>query len=79
MREEIIGITQAFEGIDNIELIQIQAYSPWRAIRFGQQPSKEAESFAVSVFEIIAYASRPRKQICKYFALNFVLIYYASY
>lgn len=47
MREEIIGITQAFEGIDNIELIQIQAYSPWRAIRFGQQPSKEAESFAV--------------------------------
>ena len=47
MREEIIGITQAFEGIKNIELIQIQAYSPWRAIRFGLQPSKDADNFAV--------------------------------
>ena len=47
MREEIIGITQAFEGIKNIELIQIQAYSPWRAIRFGIQPSKDADNFAV--------------------------------
>ena len=47
MKEEIIGITQAFEGIDNIELIQIQAYSPWRAIKFGAQASQIAESFAV--------------------------------
>ncbi|MEA4895652.1 MAG: SIR2 family protein [Oscillospiraceae bacterium] len=47
MREEIIGITQAFEGVDNIELVQIQSYCPWRAIRFGQQASKVAESFAV--------------------------------
>ena len=47
MREEIIGITQAFEGIENIELIQIQAYSPWRAIRFGQQPSRGADDFSI--------------------------------
>jgi len=47
MKEEIIGITQAFEGVSNIELIQIQAYCSWRAIKFGQQASQTAESFAV--------------------------------
>ncbi len=47
MHEEIIGITQAFQGVENIELIQIQAYSPWRAIKFGERPSKGAENFAV--------------------------------
>ena len=33
-QEEIKGFTQALEGIDDIELLQIQEYSPWRAIRF---------------------------------------------
>lgn len=47
MKEEIIGITQAFEGVDNIELIQIQEYSAWRAIRFGPQAAQTAERFAV--------------------------------
>ncbi len=47
LKEEIIGITQAFEGIENIELLQIQSYSPWRALRFGQQASKDAEGFPV--------------------------------
>lgn len=47
MREEIVGITQAFEGINDIELVQIQAYCPWRAIKFGAGASQTAESFAV--------------------------------
>lgn len=47
MKEEIIGITQAFEGVANIELIQIQEYSPWRAIRFGEQAAKNAENFSI--------------------------------
>lgn len=33
-QEEIKGFTQALEGIDDIELLQIQEYSPWRAIRY---------------------------------------------
>lgn len=45
MKEEIIGITQAFEGVANIELIQIQSYCSWRAIRFTQQASKTAEPY----------------------------------
>lgn len=32
--EEIKGFTQALEGIDDIELLQIQEYAPWRAIRY---------------------------------------------
>jgi NAD-dependent SIR2 family protein deacetylase len=32
--EEIKGFTQALEGIEDIELLQIQEYSPWRGIRF---------------------------------------------
>ena len=46
MKEEIIGITQAFEGVD-VELLQIQEYSPWRAIRFGMQAQKQADNYAV--------------------------------
>jgi argonaute-like protein implicated in RNA metabolism and viral defense len=33
-QDEIKGFTQAFEGIDDIELLQIQEYSSWRAIRY---------------------------------------------
>ena len=46
IREEISGIMQAFRGID-VELLQIQGYSPWRGIRFGTQPGKIADKFAV--------------------------------
>ena len=47
MNEEIIGITQAFEGLDNVELIQIQEYSAWRAIKFGTKASHTADRFPV--------------------------------
>ena len=46
MKGEIIGITQAFEGVD-IELIQIQEFSPWRGIRFGQSAQREAFGYAL--------------------------------
>jgi len=32
--DEIQGFTQALEGIEDIELLQIQEFSPWRGIRF---------------------------------------------
>lgn len=46
MTDEIIGITQAFEGVE-IDLIQIQEYSPWRGIRFGYTAGKDAYGFAM--------------------------------
>ena len=46
MKDEIIGITQAFEGVD-VELIQIQEYSSWRGVRFGDYAQADAYSFAL--------------------------------
>jgi argonaute-like protein implicated in RNA metabolism and viral defense len=39
-QEEIKGFTQALEGIEDIELLQIQEYSSWRAIRFDSNDYK---------------------------------------
>lgn len=33
-KEEMDGITKGFVGVDNIELLQIQEFTSWRAIRF---------------------------------------------
>ncbi|MDR0604750.1 MAG: SIR2 family protein [Bacteroidales bacterium] len=33
-QDEIQGFTQALEGIDDIELLQIQEFTPWRGIRY---------------------------------------------
>lgn len=46
-QEEIRGFTQALEGIDDIELLQIQEFSPWRAIRFGSRRVDDVHNFAV--------------------------------
>lgn len=46
MKDEIIGITQAFEGVD-IDLIQIQEHTSWRGIRFGMVAQKEAYGYAL--------------------------------
>ena len=46
MKDEIIGITQAFEGID-VELIQIQEFSSWRGVRFGDYAQADAYNFAL--------------------------------
>lgn len=45
--DEIEGIMQAFRGIDDVELIQVQEYCPWRGIRFGDNPSQTAYPYAV--------------------------------
>lgn len=45
--EEITGFTQALEGIDDIELLQIQEYCSWRAIRFNNNISSGPENFAI--------------------------------
>lgn len=46
MKDEIIGITQAFEGVD-VDLIQIQEYTSWRGIRFEMVAQKEAYGYAL--------------------------------
>lgn len=46
MKDEIIGITQAFEGIE-VDLIQIQEFTSWRGIRFGNVAQKEAYNYAM--------------------------------
>jgi hypothetical protein len=46
MKDEIIGITQAFEGVD-VELIQIQEFSSWRGVRFGDYAQADAYNFAL--------------------------------
>ena len=47
MKDEIIGITQAFEGVADIELIQIQEYNPWRGIRYSITDKIYADGFAI--------------------------------
>lgn len=38
--QEIAGFTEALEGIEDIELLQIQGYSPYRAIKYFIQDGK---------------------------------------
>lgn len=54
MKDEIIGITQAFEGIADIELIQIQDYNYWRGIRYGVDYKKGAEAYPVERGTVIS-------------------------
>lgn len=45
MREEILGFAQAFEGIANIELIQIQEFNHWKGIKYGLDYDSGAEIY----------------------------------
>ena len=45
-KEEIRGFTQAFEGIEDIELLQIQE-TPWRAVRFYTDFNKGAYPYPI--------------------------------
>lgn len=40
MKAEILGILQAFEGVTDIELIQIREFSRWKGIKFGLDYTK---------------------------------------
>lgn len=44
-RDEIDGICNALEGIDNIELLQIQQFSNWRAIKLRKNQSTGKHEF----------------------------------
>lgn len=46
-KEEIKGISQALLGIDDIELLQIQEYSHWRGIRYGDKMSDGASPYPI--------------------------------
>lgn len=61
--EEIIGFTKALEGIDDIELLQIQGISSWRGIRFQQ----EQEKLKPHMFSL------PRGTVMKIFDDSFLL------
>ncbi len=56
-REEITGFTQALEGIDDIELLQIQEYCSWRAIRFNNNIKSGPENFAIKRGTVISLTS----------------------
>lgn len=45
MKDEIIGFVQAFEGIADIELIQIQEFNHWKGIKFDGDYKDKADSF----------------------------------
>lgn len=49
-KEEIEGITKGLAGVDNIELLQIQEFSAWRAIRFQNDA---ATSFPIQRGKVI--------------------------
>lgn len=46
-KEEMEGITRGLAGIDDIELLQIQEFTPWRAIRFNSSDMKDISKFPI--------------------------------
>lgn len=46
-KEEMEGISRGLAGIDDIELLQIQEFTPWRAIRFDSDNMKIVSKFAI--------------------------------
>lgn len=46
-KEEMEGITRGLSGIEDIELLQIQEFTPWRAIRYDSSNMKEVSKFPI--------------------------------
>ena len=46
-KEEMEGITRGLSGIEDIELLQIQEFTPWRAIRFDSSDMKKVSGFPI--------------------------------
>lgn len=46
-KEEMEGITRGLVGIEDIELLQIQEFTPWRAIRFNSSDMKDISKFPI--------------------------------
>lgn len=54
MQDEISGFIQAFEGVADIELIQIQEFSHWKGIKFGVDYKKGAENYPMDRGSVIS-------------------------
>ena len=48
MKDEIKGIAQAFQGLRDIELIQIQSFNRWRGLKYGVNYLDGPEGFPIS-------------------------------
>lgn len=56
MPAEILGILQAFEGLSDIELIQIQEFNHWKAIKFGFDYTK-IESYPIERGTVVSISN----------------------
>lgn len=52
-KEEMEGITRGLSGIEDIELLQIQEFTPWRAIRFDSSDMQNVSGFPIQRGTII--------------------------
>lgn len=46
-KEEMEGISRGLAGVEDIELLQIQEFTPWRAIRYDSDSMKEVSRFPI--------------------------------
>jgi len=46
-KEEMAGITRGLSGIEDIELLQIQEFTPWRAIRFDSSDVMKVSDYPI--------------------------------
>ena len=52
-KDEMEGITRGLSGIEDIELLQIQEFTPWRAIRFDSSDLQNVSGFPIQRGTII--------------------------
>ncbi len=53
MKDEILGFVQAFEGVSDIELIQIQEFNHWKGIKYGMDYDTGAENYPMDRGSVI--------------------------
>lgn len=41
------GITRGLAGLEDIELLQIQEFTPWRAIRYNSSDMRDISNFPI--------------------------------
>lgn len=46
-KEEMEGITRGLAGLEDIELLQIQEFTPWRAIRYNSSDMRDISNFPI--------------------------------
>jgi hypothetical protein len=53
-KEEMMGISEALEGIEDVELLQIQEFSGWRAIRYNSNNINDIANYPIKRGTIIS-------------------------